>query len=716
MIDPTKLLRGAVLALALGLAAPLAGAGVPLIGVEAAQAQNPVVATVLFEGNQRFTDAQLLSMIDTTSRGAYTTDSVERDAESIRIAYLDAGFKNVDVTVRVEPVDAGRARVTFVILEGDRAGIAAINFTGNESISSRTLESILTMKRSNFLSFIFRDDVYTEEALARDREIVRIYYGDRGYPDAQVSAVAEFDESRNGYFVNFTVIEGDLYSFGAIGIETSISGLNADALRGTILTREGSRYSFKDLLNTTEDMALAATGQGFPFADVRPRIDRDIANRVFNITYLVDDGPRIYVERIDIVGNEKTRDFVIRREFDFAEGDPFNRSMISRGKSNIEALGFFKEVRVDVTNGSAPDRAVITVAVVEQSTGDYGATLGYSTQDGILGEVSLTERNFLGRGQYLKIAVGASQSGRTFDLSFTEPRFMGLKIATGIDAYHRIEDETTTNFYGLVTTGGQVRAALPLSRSLTANVFAGIERKITDDNGVLQTDGVTFIGANDSNIVDHDQTWMKAWIGAGLTINTLNDPKRPTEGLIATFSTQYVGWNHNYVKSEARARYFYPLFEDLGIVTSVRGAAGAINNFDPAGLNALETFSVMPNLVRGFQARGVGPRLTTGEYLGATMYAGLSGEIEFPIPVIPETYGIRGAVWADAAWISGVPSFQAPGVLDPGSVDQNLKASAGVSIIWDGPFGPLRGDVAYVFSKATQDRTQVFQLSIQNFL
>jgi outer membrane protein insertion porin family len=716
MIDPTKLLRGAVLALAIVVAAPFAGIGGALFGATAVQAQNPVVATVLFEGNKRFTDAQLLSMIDTSTNGGYTTASVDRDVESIRLAYDDAGYQNVQVTARVEPIDAGRARVTFVIVEGDRSGITAINFTGNEHISSRTLESILTTKRSNILSWLFRDDIYTVEGLERDKELIRIYYGDHGYPDTQVTAVAEFDESRNGYFINFTIVEGDIYEFGTIGIETSIDGLNADALRRTILTREGARYSFKDMLHTTEDMALAATGQGYPFADVRPRIDRDVANHVFNITYLVDDGPRIYVERIDIIGNEKTRDFVIRREFEFAEGDPFNRSMVSRGKTNIEALGFFKQVDVNVTPGSAPDRAVITVSVVEQSTGDYGATVGYSSQDGILGEVSLTERNFLGRGQYLKISVGASQSGRTFDLSFTEPRFMGLKIATGFDVYHRIEDESVVNFYGLTTTGGQLRAGLPLTRAITANVFAGVERKLVEDDGVLQADGVTIQAANDSNIVDHGQEFMKAWVGIGLTYNRLDDMKHPTQGLYATFSTQYVGWDHNYLKSEARARYYIPMFQDIGIIASIRGAAGVIQNFNPAGLNALESFSMLPTLVRGFQPRGAGPRLTTGEYLGSTMYAGISGEIEFPIPVIPETYGIRGAIWGDAAVISGVPTFQAAGVLDPGSTDNNLKASVGVSLIWDGPFGPLRGDVAYVVSKATLDRTQVFQLSIQNFL
>jgi outer membrane protein insertion porin family len=722
MIDPTRLMRGLLLALAFLIAAPFAGTGVALVGVPAALAQSPtLISAVLFEGNSRYSDNQLLAMVS-NSTGAYTPEGVERDVQSIRLAYVDAGYNDVLVTSRVEPTETGRVRVVFVVNEGIRAGVTAINFTGNEHINSGTLESVLTTKRTNFLSFLFRDDVYSEEALERDREIIRIYYANHGYPDAQVTGVAEYDATRKGYFINFTIFEGDEYSFGTIGIETSIPGLNAEALRSTIKTGEGSRYSYQDLVATADDMALEATGQGFSFADVRPRIDRDIANRTFNVVYLVDEGPRIYVERIDITGNDKTRDFVIRREFEFAEGDPFNRALVSKAKTNLEALGYFKSVSINVTSGTAVDKVIVSVAVVEQSTGDYGATVGYSTQDGVLGEVSLTERNFLGRGQYLRVAVGVSQNGRTFDFSFTEPRFMGLKISTGIDVYQRIEDETATNYYGLTTTGGQLRVGLPITQDLSATIFAGGERKLIEDAFMYDHDNNTATpeiphptAFNDSNIVNNGDTFLKAWVGYTLTYNGVDNVKRPTEGLYATLTQQYVGWDHNYLKTEAKARYFLPMFEDSGLVASVRGQAGIINNFNAGGLHPLEAINITPSIVRGFDWRGAGPRLTTGEYLGATMYAGISGEIEFPIPILPETYGFRGAVFADAAWVSGVPST-GTGTLDPLSVDQALKASVGASIIWDSPFGPLRGDVAYVVSKATADRTQLFQLTLQNLL
>jgi len=715
MIDPTKLMRGVFVALALFAAGSLPGVGGSLVGIQTVQAQSkaPLIASVLFEGNKRFSDAQLLAMVDTATRGTYSSQGVASDAESIRLAYDKAGFTNVTVTPKVENVEGGRVRVTFVVNEGNRAGIAAINFTGNNSVSAGTLKGVIATKESGLLSWLFRDDTYDEQKLAVDRDLIRLYYANHGYPDTQVTSVGEFDAGRNAYFINFTVNEGERYQFGNIGIETSIPGLNTNSLKGTVKTGQGSRYSYVDLQKTVEQMSLDATDQGYSFADVRPRLDRDVANKTFNVTYLVDEGPRVYVERVNITGNQKTRDFVIRRELEFAEGDPFNRSVVLRGKRSIEALGFFKTVDVSTEPGSAADKVVININVVEQSTGEYGVTAGYSTNDGLLGEISVTERNFLGRGQYVRAAIGATaglsegQSGRTFDFSFTEPRFMGLKVSAGVDAYHRVVAEptsSTSTYYGYTSTGGQLRFGVPITRDLSATIFTGVEHKVFADGN-----------APTSQVVTDGEVRNKAWVGYTLAYNVLDDQKAPTSGLIATFTQQYAGWDVNYVKSEARARYFMPLMEDSGIVGSVRGTAGIINNLSDGAVNAAEAFPLGSNLVRGFEGRGVGPRLTTGEFLGATMYAGLSAEIEFPVPVLPESYGLRGAVWADAAWVDGDPSFLS-GAVDPGSVDNKLKSSVGASLIWNSPFGPLRGDFAYVLNKATSDRTQVFSLTLSTLL
>jgi len=700
---PTILMRGLVVALALFVAAPFAGSSAPIVGVTSAQAQERLVGSVLFEGNMRFPDSRLVEMTDVSTTGVYTPARLAGDVESIRLAYDRDGFNGVQVSARVEEATGGRVRITFVINEGQRASIAAINFTGNNAISSGNLSGVITTKQTGILSWLLRDDNYDEQRLAVDRELIRLYYANRGFPDTQVTSVAEYDAGRNAYFINFTVNEGERYEFAGIGIETSIPGLNADILRSTIQTGEGSRYSVSSLQSTIEDMAYEATAQGYSFADVRARIERDMTNRTFNVTYLVDEGPRVYVERINITGNEKTRDFVIRRELDFSEGDPFNRALVVRGRQNIQGLGFFSAVNVTTAPGSSADQVVINIAVEEQSTGEYGASAGYSTSDGILGEVSLTERNFLGRGQYLRASIGASQSGQTFDFSFTEPRFMGLRVSSGVDAYHRIVNETSSNFYGYQATGGQLRFGVPVTESLSVGLFGGIERKLIVDTAAPR-----------SLLVTNGAELYKAFVGYSLTYDGLDDIEDPTSGLYATFSQQYVGWDFNLVRTEARARYFIPLLEDSGIVASVRGQAGIINNLNGGATPATEAFVPGAQLIRGFEGRGLGPRLAAnGESLGTAMYAGISGEIEFPIPVLPENYGLSGAVWADAAWVGDA---NLAGPIDPGSVDQPIRASVGASLIWDSPFGPLRGDFAHVLNRSTSDRTQIFQLTLQTLL
>lgn len=704
MTYPKSLMRGVFVALAIMFAAPLAGIGAsPLATPAVAQERDPLISSVLFEGNQGFSDNQLLAMVDSAARGIASPGVIAADAESIRLAYDAKGYANVTVTPRTEDVGNGRVRLTFVINEGNRSGIAAINFAGNNAIDAWTLKSVIQTRETHWLSWLFRDDAYDPQKLAIDKELIRVYYGNRGYPDAVVtSAVAEYDATRNAYFINFTISEGDRYDFSDISVETSIAGLNADALTGAIRTHGGGRYSLADLERTQEDMAFEATAQGYPFADVRPRINRDAVNHTFAVTYLVDEGPRVYVDRIDISGNNKTRDFVIRRELGFAEGDPFNRSMISRGKKAIEALGFFKTVTIDLAPGSAADKVNLQITVVEDSTGDYGATVGYASDQGILGEVSITERNFLGRGQYLRAAIGASQTGKSFDFSFTEPRFMGLKISSGIDVYHRIQDESATSFYGSTATGGQLRFGMPITRDISGTVFFGGETR-------------SFVDAdNNANFVTNGEVRNKAWVGYSLVYNTLDDTKKPTEGLYATLSQQYLGLSYNLFKTEAKARYFMPIM-DTGIVASVRAQAGVIMDVGGGSVSPLESFQVGPQLVRGFQFKQVGPRFSTptGEMLGTTAYAGLSGELEFPIPMIPESYGLKGAVWADAAWIG--PAAGGVGAVAT-SVDQPFKSSVGASIIWDGPFGPIRGDAGYVITKATDDKTQIFALTIQSLL
>ncbi|WP_421759911.1 outer membrane protein assembly factor BamA [Devosia sp.] len=712
MTNPIKLTRGVFLALAMLVAAPFAGSGTPLVGVEIAHAETQkLVSSVLFEGNNAFSDAALLAMVNVGARGSYTEQSLASDVESIRLAYAAKGFDKVSVSAKTEASDNGRTRITFVVNEGERTGVAAINFTGNSAIGSGSLKAIIRTHETGLFSWLFRDDTYSQEQLQADSSLIELYYANHGYPDAKVtSAVGEFDTSRSAYFVNFTISEGDRYRFGSVAVETSIPGLNADVLASTIRTGKGETYSYANLNRSQEDMAVEATSQGYAFADVRPRVERDAANGVFNVTYLVDEGARLYVERINITGNTKTRDAVIRRELDFGEGDPFNRTMVQRGKSAIEALGFFKTVNFDMQAGSAPDKVVINIQVEEQSTGDYGLSAGYASDSGLLGEVSVTERNFLGRGQYVKASISASQTGQSYTFSFTEPRFMGLKISSGFDLYHKTTDDGVGARYGTVANGGQIRFGLPVTRDIDVQLMTGIEQKTVSD------------GNGDSDIVTDGDVFTKEWLGYTATYNGLDNTKHPTEGLYATLTQQYFhgDWDNvsnDFVKSEVKARYYMPLLADANIIGSIKGQAGIINALDGKDITALETFHSASSLVRGFSIMQplLDPTASSGEGLGYTGYVAASAEIEFPIPVIPESYGIRGSIWADAALIDG-SGYLNGHPIDADSIDQKLKASVGASVIWDSPFGPLRGDFAYILNKATDDKTEVFQLTLQQLL
>jgi len=662
--------------------------------------ENPIVSSVLFEGNNKFSDAKLSDMIEVSSRGVYTEAAVAQDARNIELAYDQAGFNSVSVTSRVEVQDNARIKVTYLINEGDRASIAKISFNGNQSIGDAQLKAILRTNESHLLSWLFRDDVYDEDKLNVDSELVRLYYANRGFPDAQVlSAVADFDAERNAYFINFTIDEGERYEFGTIEIETSIPGLDAEALRVSIRSHEGRRYSLTNMQRTAADMSRDAAHQGFSFAEVRPRLDRDVEAKRFNVTYLVDEGARLYVERINVFGNTRTRDFVIRREFEFAEGDPFNRTFLAAGREALQGLGFFSRVQVNAEQGSSADRVVINVVVEEKSTGSWGGGAAYSPQTGFGLELTLEEKNFLGKGQNLKLAVGGSLDSRTYDFSFTEPKFMGLDISAGFDAYNRTVDEGKFYNYGTESTGFQISVGAPVVDKLQASVFAGFDQtKFTDSNA----DAPVYITSLGGAV-------NKAFVGYALSYADLDSTTSPSEGYAINFNQQYVGIDHNIIKSEIKGRYYIPVLPDHGVVASIKGQAGIINELGGGSVHPTETFVPGPQLIRGFKARGFGPKNGTNS-LGVSEYVAVSAEVEFPLPVVPEAYGLSGAVWADAAYL-GASGLD--GALITSGNGVQTRTSVGASILWDSPLGPLRGDFAHVIDKDTADDTQVFALTIQ---
>ncbi|WP_184767617.1 outer membrane protein assembly factor BamA [Aminobacter carboxidus] len=676
-----------------------------------------VVNNVLFQGNKKLKDAALGGAVQLKPRGAFSQATLESDAQSIKEAYKRVGRDDVTVGTKVMDLGENRVNVVFEINEGGRTKIAAINFVGNDAYGDRRLADIISTKRSSFLSFMLRDDIYDEDRLRADEEALRRFYYNHGYADFQVvSAFGELDEATNQYTITITVDEGQRYTFGDVSVESSIPEVDGASLQRLVETRKGDVYNAKDV----EDSIIAITenvaGAGYAFAKVTPRGDRNFETRTISVVYTVDQGAKAYVERIEIRGNERTRDFVIRREFDVSEGDAFNQVLIQRAKKRLEALNFFERVEVSTAPGSQPDQVVLVVDLVEKSTGEFSIGAGYSTGGDNAGpsvEGSITERNFLGRGQFIKFSAGGGKNSRDYSFSFTEPYFLGRRIAAGFDVFRQTRKY---DHYDSDVTGGTIRFGLPI----TNNISTQLAYNISQEEYSLSDDCVTGgiydpLKCNISLAIRDgvkDSPWIKSSVSGTLVYNTIDDMKNPRNGIYANFTTEVagLGGDAKFVKVTGRASYYQTLSEELDIVGLVSVGGGHIMGFGDDGLRVFDQFKSNDRMIRGFKYNGIGPRdIGTNEHLGGTTYFNASAETQFPIPVVPESFGLRGAFFADAATLYG---SKVNGVNFGTSTDMELRASVGVGLLWASPFGPLRIDYAVPVKKVDGDETQEFNFGI----
>lgn len=674
-----------------------------------------VVNNVLFQGNKKLKDAQLGSAVQLKPRGAFSQATLESDAQAIKEAYKRVGRDDVTVGTKVMDLGENRVNVVFEINEGGRTKIAAINFVGNTAYSDRRLSDIISTKRSSILSFMLRDDIYDEGRLRADEEALRRFYFNHGYADFQVvSAFGELDEATNQYTITITVDEGQRYTFGDVSVESTIPEVDGATLQSLVETRKGDTYNAKNV----EDSIIAITenvaGKGFAFAKVTPRGDRNFENRTINVVYTVDQGAKAYVERIEIRGNERTRDFVIRREFDVSEGDAFNQVLIQRAKKRLEALNFFERVEISTAPGSQPDQVVLVVDLIEKSTGEFSIGAGYSTGGDNAGpsvEGSITERNFLGRGQFIKFSAGGGKNSRDYGFSFTEPYFLGRRIAAGFDIYRQTRKY---DHYDSDITGGTIRFGLPI----TDNISTQLAYNISQEKYSLASDCVPIVDGGTCNVSQaivngvEQSPWIKSSVSGTLVYNTIDDMKNPRNGIYANFTTEVagLGGDAKFAKFTGRASYYQTLSEELDIVGLVSAGGGHIIGFGDDGLRVFDQFKSSDRMIRGFEYNGIGPRDTaTGEHLGGTTYFNASAEAQFPIPVVPESFGLRGAVFADAATLYG---SKVKDVNFGTSTDLQLRASVGVGLLWASPFGPLRVDYAMPIKKQDGDNTQEFNFGI----
>lgn len=687
-----------------------------------------VVNQVLFQGNRKVKDNQLLPSMQLQPRSTFSQNLLDADVEAIRQIYVRSGRSDVVIEPQVIDLGENRVNVLYRINEGDKTKIRSITFVGNNAYSDRRLRDLISTKQSNFLSFLGKADVYDEDRIRADEEALRRFYYNRGYADFRViSSTAELDEAANEYQIVFTVEEGDRYTFGEIAIDSTVEGVNADSLYPLLKTRMGKVYSAEDVEDTLISLTERVAGEGYAFANVVPRGDRDFTNRTISVTYTIDQGPRAYIERIEIRGNSKTRDYVIRREFDLAEGDAFNQVLIQRAKKRLEALDFFEFVRISTAPGSQPDRVVVVVEVADKSTGDLGVGAGYTVgggNDGATAEIAVTERNFLGRGQFVKFAVSGGADTRSYTFSFTEPYFLGYRVSAGFDIYKQTD---TSQTYDTERQGGTVRFGLPITNNLSAQLAYNYEQvDYTTKAAVALTTANTPNPILKSIGTDN----VKSSVTGTLTYNTIDDLKNPRDGILAQFTVEGagLGGDSQFVSVVGKATMYKTLLEDMDVVGLVTVGGGHIEGFGTNGLRSFDLFRNSSKTIRGFKANGFGPydpSVTApgvNPHFGSTSYVHGTAEIQFPTPLVPEGFGMRNALFADAASYFGTDAGVLAAGTGPGGIPVpatgalgtgfDLRASVGASIIWASPFGPLRLDYAIPVVKQPTDLTQNINFGI----
>src|SRR3954454_25308722 len=443
--------------------------------------ENSVIGRIAFEGNKKVKDEQLSAEIQSKPRGTFSRPMVQSDAQRIAEIYRRSGRYDVRVTPEIIEQPNNRVDLIFTVTEGSKTGVRSIEFVGNVAYSSYRLKDIIKTRESNLLSFLGGADVYDPDRVEADRDLIRRFYLKNGYADVQViAALTEYDPDKKGFLVTFKIEEGQQHRVASVDFQTSIATLDTASMRSFSRVSVGSVYNAEALEKSVEEMQIEASRRGYAFAVVRPRGDRNFEAHTVSIVFAVDEGPRTYIERINVRGNTRTRDYVIRREFDLSEGDAYNRALVDRAERRLKNLDFFKSVKILTEPGSSSDRVILVVDLEEKSTGDFSVSGGYSTSDGALAEVSVSERNLLGRGLFAKASVTYGQYARGYSLSLVEPYLLDYRVALGLDLFQRQQLPNNFISYGTSTLGFSPRLGFALREDLTLQLRYSIyEQKIT---------------------------------------------------------------------------------------------------------------------------------------------------------------------------------------------------------------------------------------------
>lgn len=555
---------------------------------------------------------------------------------------------------------------------------------------------MIRTEESRWYKFFTSDDTYDPDRLNFDRELLRKFYLAHGYADFRIkSAVAELTPEQDAFIITFVVEEGERYRFGSVSVESDLQEVSTAGLQDLVTTEAEDWYDADAVEESVQALTNALGDAGYAFVDVRPDVTRHRDERTIDLTYRIGEGPRIYVDRINITGNVRTLDKVIRREFELAEGDPFNAAKIRASRDNLRDLDFFKNVKVNTRPGAEPDKAEIDVNVDEKSTGELSFGVGYSTSSGPLGDIGIRERNLLGRGQDLQLSFTASGADTQIALSFTEPYFLDRDVAAGFDVFNTETDRDTESSYTQRATGMTLRANYWLLRKLRHGV-----------RYTIRNDDISDIGTDASRYIrDQEGQRLSSIVGQTFTYDLRDSRLEPHSGWLVRFTQDIAGLGGDvrYLRNQLAYSYYYPLTDDL--IANLAVQSGYVVGLGQ-DVRINDRFFLGGDNLRGFATAGAGPRDgATGDALGGNLISTGTLELAFPLG-LPEDLRVRGRVFSDWGTLAKIDESGSD-LLNEGSI----RASIGAGMTWISPFGPIRIDFAQAVAKEDFDDTESFRFS-----
>ncbi len=660
--------------------------------------ENPIINEIRFEGNKKLKSDDLKTELQLKPRQVLTRTKVQADVERLQDMYRLSGRFSAVIDPKIIKLDQNRVNLIFEITEGPETLISRISFIGNNHFSFADLQKVIRSREDRWYRFWTDDDKYDPDRLAYDQELLRKYYLEHGYADFKVdTAVAELSPDRKDFLVTFSIEEGDRYKIGKINIKSNIAGLNPEFLKSAVTFRTGDWYKMSAIEGTVTKMTTELGNHQFAFVDIQPGVDRNRQAHTVNITFTINEGQKTFVQNINISGNTRTLDEVIRREMLLSEGDPFNTDKLKKSEQRIKDLGFFEKTDVKPVPGSAPNKTNIDVKVSEKSTGELSIGGGYSTTDGPLADLSIKENNFLGKGQQLQLSSTLAAKRTEFDFSFTEPYFLKRDLSAGIDLFDVTQNLQQESSYDSHRLGGGLRLGYPLSEHWRQSL-----------NYRWEDDNITNVSPLSSIFIqDQAGRFTTSAVSQTMTYDTRDSKLDPTEGLISHVLTEAAvpGGQARYYKADVGGTYYYPVVDKW--ILSVLGDTGYIHGYSNETVRINERFFLGGDNLRGFADAGVGPRVSVGnlDSLGGNRYYRGSGQLDFPTG-LPEDLGVSAHVFSDFGNLWTLDD-KGPTILD---IDR-IRISTGLGFSWRSPLGPVSVDLAKPIQKESYDKVQQFRFS-----